>query len=580
VAAKMTPRASPAGSRTRHWVLAAGGALSVVVIKLIFVAIAAIREPRQVAILCSLREFKQEPAPNQANNRLIYAQDTADGMGVYYWEASTHQARLLGEQKERGSHWMRLGMLGWSPGDKWFACALPKDQQDEQWVQIFDGQTGAAATRVGVERGLNQLAWLSNEAFAYATPTIVRTVGRQPDGSWTHQRNYQNAAKKLEDLTALSASVVAWRDEGRVYLLDVNAGQPRELWHATTNELVQLTRGRNGEELLLNCRDATGQSLLRLHLDGTISPEVETLGGPGDLVHDVGWQDGGSAYAFLTNDPAGCALAVKLPESRGVKLIPWRGGAQRLVRNGSRLLFYGYQDGEFPGVWECDPRAGSFQRLVAAADKTSKAGSGRPATTALLTNRLGQTRSYHVWTPPGFAPGRKYPLLLAQEMSAWFAGFQIANRLGYMVAVADRPFAHTWDGDLPHTWAEDVRALYELMAKHPGVDTNRVYLYACSRDTSGLTELVAEQPALAKGLICFSPSALPDSARLRDKTVLLTSGADAGDSQRLREFQDRATQNGNVVTLLLQPHSQHMPASGDTAERLNQQLARYLRQQD
>ena len=185
-----------------------------------------------------------------------------------------------------------------------------------------------------------------------------------------------------------------------------------------------------------------------------------------------------------------------------------------------------------------------------------------------------------MWTPPGFAPGRKYPLLLAQELNTWFAGFQIANRLSYVVAVADRPFAHTWDGDLPHTWAEDVSVLSALMAKHPGVDTNRVYLYGCSRDTSGLVELVVEQPALAKGLIFFSPSALPDPAQLRNETLLLTSGTEAGDSQRLREFQDRATQHGNVVTLLLQPHSQHMPASGDTAERLNQQLARYLHQQD
>ena len=222
----MTSRASPTGSRTRKWVLAAGGVLSVVAIKLILVIIAAIREPGLVSALGSLREFKQEPASNQANNRLVYAQDTADGMGVYYWESTNQPARLLGEQKERGSRGRRFGMLGWSPGDKWFACALPKDQPDEQWVQIFDGTSGAAAGRVGVEGGLTQLAWLSNEALAYATPTTVRTVGRQPDGSWTHQRNYQNAAKKLEDLTALSASVVAWRDEGRVYLLDVNAGRP------------------------------------------------------------------------------------------------------------------------------------------------------------------------------------------------------------------------------------------------------------------------------------------------------------------------------------------------------------------
>ena len=576
----MSQRAIQTGSRILPWSLALGGVLTVVAWKLIIIAVAALREPGQIAALSSLREFKQEPAPNQANNRLVFAQDTAEGIGVFFCETGTGQSKLLGEQKERGSRGQRFGMLGWSPGDKWFACAIPNDQREEQWVHIFDGQSGAAASRVGVERGLTQFIWLDNDAFAYATATGIRTVLRQADGSWAHRRNYPDVGKNLEDLTALSATILAWRDEQRVGILDISSGGPRKIWSATTNQLVQLTRGRNAEELLLNCRDAAAQSLFRLQLDGTISRVEERLYDSGDFVRNVRWQGSGPTYAFLTNDPAGCAFVVKHPESSGRSLIPWRGGALRLTLNGGRLFYYGYQDSEGPGIWECDLKTGNFKLDFAAGDKMAKAGLVRPSSTALLTNRLGQVRSYHVWTPRQAAPGQKYPLLLAQELSAWFAGLQIASQCGYVVAVADRPFDHTWNGDLPHTWAEDVGALYTLMAKQPNVDTNRVYLYACSRDTSGLAELVTEQPALAKGLICFSPTALPDPARLQGRTLLLTTGAEAGDSQRLREFQDRASQNGNAVTLLLQPNSGHMPASGATETRRAQQLARYLQTQD
>lgn len=574
----MKQHALPTAHRNWNWAFALGGVLVVVGWKLILFAVVALREPADLEALAELREFKQEPSPNQANNRLVFAQDTAEGIGVYYCEMASPQPQLLGEQKEQGSRGRRLGMLGWSPEDKWFACAFPDDQRNEQWIHILDGQSGKLSSKVGAELGLKHLVWLSNEAFAYATGTGLRTVQRQGDGSWAHRRNYQEVAKKLEDLTALSENVLAWRDGQKVSVLDVRVGQAREVWQATTNQLVQITRGRNESELLVNCRDASGQWLFRLQLDGTISAAPERMHEAGDYVRDVRWLSGGASYAFLTNDPAGCAIAVRLPESDGLKLIPWDGGARRLVLNGSKLFFHGYEDGSVPGLWGCDIASGEFKTVVVAGGGSSKPSVIRP-TAGTLTNRLGQTRYYRLWNPAKSGDGRK-PVLLAQEMNEWFAGFQIAARCGYLVAMVDRPFAHTWDGDLPHTWAEDIAVLYDLLARHPNADTNRIYLYACSRDTGGLSQLVSEQPRLAKGIICYSPSVLPDPVGWRGKNLLLTSGDAAGDSERLRSFQDRAVANGNAVTLLLQSGSGHMPGSGNTETDRARELIRFLQAQD
>jgi hypothetical protein len=568
----------PTGHRNWNWAWASGGVLVVLLWKLILLAVVTLREPADLAALAELREFKQEPVPNRANNRLVFSQDTAEGIGVYYCDFASPQPQLLGGQRERGSLGRRLGMLGWSPDDKWFACAFPDDQRNEQWIHIFDGQSGKLSSRLGAELGLKQLVWLSNDAFAYSTDTGIRTVLRQGDGSWAHRRNYQDVARKLEDLTALSSDVLAWRDGQKISTLDVRVGGAREIWNATTNQLVQITRGRSEHELLVNCRDAAGQWLFRLQLDGTISAASERIHEASDYVRDVRCLGRGNSYAFLTNNPGGCAFAARLPESDGLKRIPWSGGARRLVFNGSKLFFYGYEDGNVPGVWECDATSGEFQMLFGASSGSAKPSLVR-ATSGTLTNRSGQTRFYRVLIPPKSGDEKK-PVLLAQEMNDWFAGFQIAARCGYLVAVVDRPFEHTWDGDLPHTWADDIGSLYDIMAKLPNADTNRVYLYACSRDTGGLSQLVSEQPALAKGLICYSPSALPDPAQLRGKRLLVTSGDAAGDSPRLRSFQDRAVQSGNAVTLLLQPGSGHMPGSGNTETGRARELIRFLQAQE
>ena len=563
---------------TRRLVL--GGVMLVLVWRLGVIATEYFTEPRKVRELCSLRELKQDVIPNRANTRLVFCQDRAAGVGIYFCDTAGGQPRLLCEQPEKGRIGRRFTMLGWAPDDRLFACAHPEDAQDREAVLIFDGQTGAAVARVVVDSSFYQFDWLSPDAFAYATRTSVRTVARQADGSWVHQRNFPNVATNLDDFTAVSASTVAWQDRGGVWLFDLASGTSQQVWAGTTNRLVQLTHVRGTDEWLLNCRDESGQYLLRLRPQDGRTRAAGRLGGPGDFIRHARWNGEGSSYAFLTNDLAGSAFCVKTADRATPTVIPWRGGVRGVTLSGEQLLFAGQPDNEAPGIWTCDLKSETFKCVFSTAGEGLKHGLGRPSTTGLLTNSLGEPRCYHLWAPPSVTPGEEYPVLLAQEHNTWFPYFQMAAHRGYYVAVVDRPFSHTWDGDLRHTWAEDVSCLHEILAGHPNVNTNRVWLYACSRDTSGLSQLVAERPGLAKGMILFSPSALPNPAALRNQSVLIITGkADGSAAKRLAEFQDRAAQGGNAVTLLLQDGAQHMPASGTTERNRARQFARFLAEQ-
>jgi len=177
-------------------------------------------------------------------------------------------------------------------------------------------------------------------------------------------------------------------------------------------------------------------------------------------------------------------------------------------------------------------------------------------------------------------PNHKYPVLLAQELNTWFPCFQIAAQTGFYVAVVDRPFFNTWGGEPENTWIEDVSRLYEIMSQNPNIDTNRVYLYACSRETCFLSQLMNDRPTLANGAILFSPTALPEVSSLQNKHILIVDGKlDGNGINRLHEFQDRAAEKGNAITLLLQNDTSHIPASGAVEHDRAREFAKFMSSQ-
>jgi hypothetical protein len=538
-----------------------------------------LKEPQLLSEFGAIRQFEQDVIPNSANTRLVFCQDSKEGIGIYYSDMAGGKPRLLCEQKERGHSWKRFTMLGWAPDDSLFACACPDNKLDQELVLIFSGRTGEPLAKVVTDPNLYGLAWLSADSFAYCSRTSVRVVTRQASGSWAHARYFQDVARNLEDFTSVSVDSLAWRDGGGVWLFNLASASAEKIWEATTNRLVEFTYSRDAHEFLLNCSGGAGQYLLRLKLGEQRATMLGRIGSQWDFIRNVVWSKSahGASYAFLTNGPAGSAFCVKPAGSEAPVTIPWHGGVRSVTLNGGQLFFSGYADNEPPGIWRYDLASEAFNCIVPGTSGPLKNNLGRPATVGVMTNSLGEARYYHLWTPRRVAPNKKYPLLLAQEHNTWFPYFQIAALGGCFVAVADRPFWHTWNGRHERTWTEDVGSLCELMAQNPNVDTNRVYLYACSAETYFLCQLMAAHPALAKGAILFSPSALPDPSLLQDKNILIVAGdADANAIKRCPEFQDRVAQQGNAITLFFQAEAGHMLASGPSERNRANQFYRFL----
>ena len=537
------------------------------------------KEPELLREFGSVRQFVQDVIPNSANTRLVFCQDTPDGIGIYFCDAAGGKPRLLCEQKELGHSWKRFTMLGWAPDDSLFACGFPDTKRNQELILIFDGRTGEPAGQVVADENLYHLAWLSTNAFAYSSRTFVRVVTRQANGSWSHSRYFQDVAASIEDFTAVSATSVAWRDGRGICLLDMGTGSAEKLWEATTNRLVEFTYAGDADEFLLNCSDQEGQYLLRLRLGEKRATMLERIGSQQDYIRNAVWSRSAHAasYACLTNAPAGSAFCIKAAGAAAPAVIPWHGGVRSLTLSGGQLFFSGYPDDQAPGIWKYDLASETFNCIVPGTSGPCKNNLGQPATVAVMTNSLGEQRFYHLWTPRHVAPSRKYPLLLAQELNTWFPCFQVAALRGCYVAVVDRPFFNTWNGTFEHTWAEDVGSLYEIMAQNPSVDTNRVYLYACSAETFYLTRLMAQRPGLAKGAILFSPGALPNPASLHNSRFLIADGSADGDApKRLPEFQDRAAAEGNEITLFFQAGASHMVASGGAEHNRANLLYRFL----
>lgn len=535
------------------------------------------REPRIVRELCTVPQFEQDLIPNSANTHLVFCQDTREGVGIYFCDTAGGQPRLLCEQKEKGLRGRRFTMLGWAPDDSLFACAFPENKQDQELILIFDGRTGKLSDKVVADLSFDQFCWLSTDSFAYSTRTSVRVVTRQANGGWAHKRYFENVATNMDNFTAVSADSVAWRENGGIWLLSLDSGSRDKIWEATTSRLVEFTHAKGVNDFLLNCSDAAGQYLLWFNPRDKRTLNLGRIGGQRDYIRRAIWNGHGTIYAYLTNDLAGSAFCIKTEEMAMPITVPWHGGAHNVTLNGGQLFFSGNPDDQPPGIWEYDIKSQAFNCIVPSTSGPLINGLGVSPSCGVLTNSLGEQRFYHLWTPPDVSPNKKYPVLLVQELNLWYPYFQIAAHGGFYVAVVDRPFFHTWNGVHEHTWVEDVSSLYEIMAHNPHIDTNHVYLHACSAETYFLSQLMNNRPLLAKGAILFNPIVIPDPSILQNKHILIVDGKIDGDAiKRLPEFQDRAAEEGNVVTLFLQDYVGHTPASGIAERNRARQFAKFI----
>ena len=355
-----------------------------------------VESPSCCGSLAPIRQFEQDVIPNSDNTRLVYCQDTAEGIGIYFCDTAGGKPRLLCEQKEKGHSWKRFTMLGWAPDDSLFACAFPDNQRNQELILIFQGRTGEPVGKVVADENFNHLAWLSTEAFAYSSRTCVRVVTRQANGSWVHTRYFQDVAANIEDFTAVSADSVAWRDGEGIWLFNLGSGSSEKIWEATTNRLVEFTYAKGANEFLLNCSDEEGQYLLRLKPEN--KPPSRADWGPVGFHPQRHLERSRGSYAYLTNDPAGSAFCIKTEEMATPIAIPWHGGVRSVTLSGGQLFFSGYLDNQPPGIWKYDLES-KHSIALSPAQAARYEQPRRMSSCRVMTNSLGEQRFYHLWTP-------------------------------------------------------------------------------------------------------------------------------------------------------------------------------------
>lgn len=213
----------------------------------------------------------------------------------------------------------------------------------------------------------------------------------------------------------------------------------------------------------------------------------------------------------LSEDRGSYCFSIKSGANSNPVHFLWPGMVESFKLSGNHLFFTGNQADGPPGIWQYDRKSDTVRCLAS--------GLKRPfAYTKLVapiagtgTNASGSQLNYHVWAPAQLSPKKRYPLILGQTHYMWFLYPQVTANGGYYFASANR--LSWWDG--LDQWPEDVMLLYDIMAQNPNVDTNRVFLFATSAESSYLTQLVAERPYLWKGVILLNPVSVPKLDNIR-----------------------------------------------------------------
>jgi pimeloyl-ACP methyl ester carboxylesterase len=181
---------------------------------------------------------------------------------------------------------------------------------------------------------------------------------------------------------------------------------------------------------------------------------------------------------------------------------------------------------------------------------------------------------YSIWQPAALDPHKKYPVIIGQTVNAeWLPYEQMAANSGCYFAVAHRPY---WKSKKVQDWAADVMELRNLLAKNPNVDTNRIYLWGHSLETSYVVQLLQEKPELWHGVILSDPGGLPDLDALKNKKAFIITGKNSENVQQLIEFQNRAVAAGISITLFLPEHDEHNPYSTRSVRERTRDFAEML----
>jgi hypothetical protein len=116
-----------------------------------------------------------------------------------------------------------------------------------------------------------------------------------------------------------------------------------------------------------------------------------------------------------------------------------------------------------------------------------------------------------------------------------------------------------------------------MLAKHPNIDTNRIYLFSTSAETHQLTRFVDQASHVVRGVILFDPGVGLRLSPENVSEVFIAAGTGEDQSHlQLIGYQDLAARAGVPVKLVLQPGGQHVTRSVGADRERTRQFARFI----
>jgi hypothetical protein len=405
----------------------------------------------------------------------------------------------------------------------------------------------------------------------------VAVIEQTPVGNWVQTKIFKKLGnKEMTGLVATSSHSVAWRQGASLWALDFASAVPEKIWESTTNLLVDFTYSMDSKEFLLNCCDEKGQFLIRLY------PQTKWMADAGRIsdqtnntIPNVTWFNNGAKYAYCGHEHGLNVFYIKANTNSGSVSLLWQGEINKYTLNGNRLYIAGTLTNAPPGIWVYDVTSKDLTGIGSSLDRRLQYASVVNPVGNAFTNASGQERNYCLWPPAHVSSGKKYPVIINQTIGGGGPYPQVTASLGYYFASVYRP--GWWEG--LDSWQDDVMSLYDILAKNPNIDTNRVFLSGSSAETPYLNQLVAEKPDLWKGVILLSPSELPDlsMSNMHLSSMFIVAGANDGNSlEWLTKYQDQAAAAGISVKLLFLGDAQHITRSIASERNQLQQCAEYL----
>ena len=527
----------------------------------------------------SVPQLGQNLLVNHGNTHLVFSQQMETTLGFYLCDIATRKVDLLSESLPE--------FYGWSPDDT--RLAFKATIRDAPGLVICDGKTGrriAELQHPGFESA-KMFAWLSGSAFAYVAGSSLGVVEQKPDGSWSRPRMVPGvAAARVSCFTGVSATAVAWKDGNTIQWLELGSESPVTIWQSPTNTLQEFVYSPLSSEFLLQCSEGRGQYLLRYsprsgrtEATGRIDPAY-----PGVFRGQSHWRDDSPAFlswragwpeaVYLSDDGLNTFFFASNTIPQAGRL-DWCGGVTvHTPLNGDHLYITGQPTNQPPGVWDYDLATGSLNCLVPGLDHPFKQARYVTPSYGRLTNASGELRGYSVWEPAALSPGKKYPLILGQTVNGELLPYQqMAANCGWYFALVHRPY---WLSKRIADWPAEVTRLYEVLASNPNVDTNRVFLWGRSAETSFQCQLFREKSPLWKGLILFDPGGMPDLASLSQKKLFIITGKNGDQAAMLLKFQDQALAAGIAAKLYLQENTGHYPPAIRSVRERTEVFARFL----